>query len=304
VTLLLSKAHLANLKLVKPFSATWAAVAVMLSTVGCTPPRPHASTELTQAMRQRLELPSVSGASLSYLQSSVESAQTSQDLPRLILVHGTPGSAHAWTDYLVNPPAGVEVVALDRPGFGQSEPEGAQVSLAAQANAVAALLAPAPRQNILLGHSLGGPIVAWLAAEQQDRIAAVILVAASLDPAQEKIHPLQKIGEWPLIRSLLGRSLRNANHELLALEPELQALKPMLSRISAPTYILHGDKDALVPVDNVPYMQKHLTQTRALKTVLLPGRNHFLPWNSQPEMRKAISWALAQTTPSASKGKP
>jgi pimeloyl-ACP methyl ester carboxylesterase len=295
---------MASLKLLRPVSATWAAIAVMLSTLGCTPPRPQASVELTQAMRQRLELPGAAGGSLSYLQSSAEAAQASKDRPRLIMVHGTPGSAQAWTDYLVNPPAGVEVVALDRPGFGQSEPQAAQVSLAAQAQAVAALLAPAPRQNILLGHSLGGPIVAWLAAQQPERVAAVVLVAASLDPAQEKIHPMQRVGEWPLVRSLLSRTLRNANRELLALEPELRTLQPMLAQITAPTYILHGDQDSLVPVANVPFMQKHLTGTRELKTALLPGRNHFLPWNSQPEMREAIAWALAQARQSTAKDKP
>jgi pimeloyl-ACP methyl ester carboxylesterase len=302
---------MASLKLLKPFSATWAAIAVMLSTVGCTPPRPQANAEQTQAMRQRLVLPDASGASgasgaargsLSYLMSNTQAAAEGNDRPRLILVHGTPGSAQAWTDYLVNPPAGVEVVALDRPGFGQSEPQGAQVSLAAQAQAVAALLAPAPRQNILLGHSLGGPIVAWLAAQQPQRVAAVVLVAASLDPAQEKIHPLQRLGEWPLIRSLLSRSLRNANRELLALEPQLQALQPMLAQITAPTYILHGDQDSLVPVANVPFMQTNLSRASALKTTLLPGRNHFLPWNSQPEMREAIAWALTQAMQSTARG--
>jgi pimeloyl-ACP methyl ester carboxylesterase len=285
---------MASLKFHTPFPATWAAIAVMLSAVGCTPPRPQANPERTQAMRQRLTLPGASSGSLSYLLSSDESAASHADRPRLILVHGTPGSALAWTDYLVNPPAGVEVVALDRPGFGQSEPEMAQVSLAAQAQAVAALLAPAPRQNILLGHSLGGPIVAWLAAQHPQRVAALVLVAASLDPDLEKIHPMQRVGDWPPVRALLSRSLRNANTELLALEPELRALKPLLAQITAPTYILHGDQDQLVPVANVPYMQAQLKGSRVQHTQLLPGRNHFLPWNSEPAMREAIAWALAQ----------
>jgi pimeloyl-ACP methyl ester carboxylesterase len=202
---------------------------------------------------------------------------------------------------LVNPPAGVEVVALDRPGFGLSAPAGAMVSLAEQAQAVAALLAPAPRQNILLGHSLGGPIVAWLAALQPDRVAALILVAASLDPAQEKIHPMQYVGNWPLVRSMLPSSLRNANSELMALESQLRALQPMLANITAPTYILHGEQDNLVPLANVPYMQAQLTHARSLKTVLLPQRNHFLPWNSQAEMREAISWGITQANAAAGK---
>jgi pimeloyl-ACP methyl ester carboxylesterase len=284
---------MASLKRARPLPQTWGALAVVLATLGCTPPRQQASVELTQAMRYGLPLPGSPSGMLSYLASGNDAADTR---PRLILVHGTPGSAQAWTDYIVNPPTGIEVVALDRPGFGQSQPQAAQVSLAEQAQAVAALLAPAPRQNILLGHSLGGPIVAWLAAKQADRVAALILVAASLDPGQEKIHPMQRVGDWLPVRALLSRSLRNANSELLALEPELRALQPLLAKISAPTYILHGEQDNLVPVANVHYMQSQLTRTRSLKTVLLPQRNHFLPWNSQAEMREAIAWGLAQAS--------
>ncbi len=288
---------MASLNPQRPAAQAWGALAVVLATLGCSPPRPQASPELTATMRRSLPMQGTAQASLSYLATGSGSSARPLDAdtrPRLILVHGTPGAATSWADYLVNPPAGMEVIALDRPGFGLSLPDAAQVSLAEQAKAVAALLAPAPRRNILLGHSLGGPIVAWLAAQQPDRIAALILVAASLDPAQEKIHPMQRVGDWPPLRALLSRALRNANSELLALEPQLLALQPLLSQITAPTYILHGEQDNLVPVANVPYMQTHLTRSRVLKTVLLAQRNHFLPWNSQPEMREAIAWAALQ----------
>lgn len=289
---------MASLNLQRPASQTWGALAVMLATLGCTPPRPQASLESTAAMRQSLPLAGSQDAQLSYL---VAGSIAADIRPRLILVHGTPGSASSWADYLVNPPAGLEVIAPDRSGFGQSSPDDAQVSLAEQAKAVAALLAPAPRQNILLGHSLGGPIVAWLAAQQPERIAALILVAASLDPAHEKIHPMQRVGDWPVVRALLSRSLRNANAELLALEPELRALQPLLANITAPTYILHGEQDNLVPVANVPYMQAQLKRSRLIRTALLSQRNHFLPWNSQPEMREAIAWGLMQANAATGK---
>jgi pimeloyl-ACP methyl ester carboxylesterase len=289
---------MASLNLHRPAPQAWGALAVVLATLGCTPPRPQASPESTSAMRQSLRLAGSSDAKLSYLAAGSAASDTQ---PRLILVHGTPGSAQSWADYLVNPPEGIEVVALDRPGFGLSSPTDAMVSLAQQAQAVAALLAPAPRQNILLGHSLGGPIVAWLAAQQPDRVAALILVAASLDPAQEKIHPMQYVGDWPVMRALLSRTLRNANSELLALEPELRTLQPLLAKITAPTYILHGEQDNLVPVANVPYMQAQLTRAALLKTVLLPQRNHFLPWNSQAEVREAIAWGITQANMAAKK---
>jgi pimeloyl-ACP methyl ester carboxylesterase len=211
---------------------------------------------------------------------------------RVIMVHGTPGSATAWTDYLLSPPPDIELVALDRPGFGSSAPDGAVTRLADQAAAVAALLPTEDRPVVLLGHSLGGAVVARVAADHPQRVSALVLLAASLDPALETIHPVQRLGAWAPIRALLPRAIRNANAELMALGPELQALADALPRIAAKVVIVHGTQDDLVPVANVPFMQARLLGARCIKVVLLEGRNHFLPWNSEAAVRDAIGDAL------------
>jgi pimeloyl-ACP methyl ester carboxylesterase len=118
------------------------------------------------------------------------------------------------------------------------------------------------------------------------------LLAASLDPAQEDIHPLQHLGAWAPVRFLLPRTIRNANAELLALKPELLALQVMLGRIKSKVIIVHGTRDDLVPVANVHFMQAQFTSAACLQTMLLPDRNHFLPWNSEDVVRQAIQSAL------------
>lgn len=252
-------------------------------------PGPQSAESAAEKLREQVRLNVLVAADktkreLSILRGGVASG------PLLILVHGTPGEATGWADYLLDPPPGMEVIAVDRLGFGQSSPDAAVTSLAAQAEAVAVLLPANGRQVVLLGHSLGGPIVAQLAAMHPDRISAVVLLAASLDPELESIHPMQRVGMWLPVRALLPRALRNANEELIALKAELEKLGDLLPAIRAKIIIVHGTKDDLVPVANVAYMQARLTGAACIKTVLLEGRNHFLPWNSVDVVRNAIDW--------------
>jgi pimeloyl-ACP methyl ester carboxylesterase len=225
-------------------------------------------------------------ANVSYLR-----AGTAGGLP-LILIHGTPGEATGWTDYLMEPIAGADVMAVDRPGFGASEPDGAVVDLDAQAEAVAALFPADGRKAILVGHSLGGAVAAWTAAIRPDRIQAVVLLASSLDPAQESIHPMQHVGDSFLVSWMLPRAIKNSNTELMAFKPQLDRLAQLLGRITAPVIIVHGTKDDLVPFANVAYMQRMLTGAACVETIVLEGQNHFLPWNSEPTVRRAMVWAL------------
>lgn len=277
-----------------PRSHFWSALGVALATVGCAPPGPRAAPDAVEALRMTVRVVPPQNVPSSVTRELTLSVLRSGDPrgPRLILVHGTPGSAAAWADYLLTPPPGLELVAIDRPGFGRSGPEHALPSLADQAAAVRAVLPDDGRPVLLLGHSLGGPVVARVAADDPLRIAAVVLLAASLSPELETIHPMQRVGAWAPVRGLLPRAIRNANAELMALKPELQALAPDLARITAPVVIVHGTDDDLVPPANVPYLQARLTGSRCVQTVMLPGRNHFLPWNSEAEVRAAIRRAL------------
>lgn len=271
------------------------ALGVALSAVGCAPPgfrEPQADVE---ALRRYLPAAAGGQPALSHLQSAATPG--SETGPRILLVHGTPGSGASWAADLLQPPGGAEVWAIDRPGFGRSGPPGAVTPLAQQAAALRRLLPPPDRVVVLVGHSLGGAVVAWLAAqlavEEPQRPVRLVLLAASLDPALEHIHPLQHVGAWAPVRALLPRSIRNANAELLALKPELEALGALLPQITAPVHILHGTRDDLVPVANVAYTQARLTGAACVRPVLLDGQNHFLPWNARPAVRRMLHDAVA-----------
>jgi len=208
---------------------------------------------------------------------------------RVIFIHGTPGQARGWADYLLNVPKDLEYVAIDRPGFGASGPRDAVVSLARQAAAIKHLLVQrGGRWPILVGHSLGGPIAARAAADYPDRIGGLIILAGSLDPALEKIELIQKIARTFALDRLIPRRMRNANLELLGLKPELEALQAKLGGIKCPVTIIHGTSDTLVPYSNVAFMQRTMTAAAPLTIVKLQDQAHFLPWLEKPAIDKAV----------------
>lgn len=213
---------------------------------------------------------------------------------RVIFLHGTPGSANGWARVLAGPPAGVEYVAVDRPGFGASTPPDAITSLGTQAAAIAPLLVErGGGWPILVGHSLGGPIVAQVALDNPGRVGGLVVLAGSFDPALEHVYLVQHMGEWPGIRSVLPRALRNANRELMALKPELEALGARLPTLRCRVAVIHGTEDAQVPYANVAFLRARLRDAR-LSVRTLAGNDHFLPWNQQPLVEEAIARMLAE----------
>lgn len=219
---------------------------------------------------------------LSYLESGDPTGR------KVIFVHGTPGEAHNWYGIMKNPPPGFRMIAIDRPGFGDTRPNDTVTSLMEQARALAPFIeGGVGKRPILVGHSLGGPIVAAAAIVYGDKLGGVVIAAGSLDPDLEEVMLIQRVGNMPPISWLLAPSYRNANRELIALETELRLLRPRLGQISVPVTIIHGTEDRLVPFANVGYMETEMTAT-APKVIQLDGVNHFLPWNSGETIIGAI----------------
>ncbi len=229
---------------------------------------------------------------VSYLRSGDPKGQ------RVIFVHGTPGEAGSnWYDQLKNVPNGYEYIAIDRPGFGRTLPKEEVTSLNGQAAAIEPLLKSGNgKSSILVGHSLGGPVVAVAAINYPDQIRGIVIAAGALDPDLEDVLFVQHIGDIPPFSWLLTSTLKHSNRELIALEAELRMLQPKLKEIEQPVVIVHGTEDKLVPYANVPFMQRELTGTSYLETITIDGMNHFLQWRAKEELQQGIDKITSHPT--------
>jgi len=263
-------------------------LATALSVVACVmgPPSP-VSTPAQVAALERTVVVDANGRTVSFLRGGREGAR------RVIYVHGTPGDATAWVDFLADPVGDTEAIALDRPGFGASAASGPVPSLKDQAAAIEPFLVEVGgKKPILVGHSLGGPIIARVAADYPDRVGGIVIVAGSLDPGLEKIMWMQHLGDTRVMRSVLPQFLVTTNDELLPLEAELRELQPLLAGVTCPVAIVHGTRDDLVPYSNVEFMQHAFPEGAIRRVDSIAGAGHFIPWEHAKAIRDAVQLLL------------
>ena len=210
----------------------------------------------------------------------------------LVFVHGTPGSAGVWDTQFRSSLTNTSLFAYDRPGFGKSKPALARPHLQTQADVLAALLAVATTNRVLLvGHSYGSPIALLTTLEHPEKVAGVLLIGGDVDPAQEKPLWIQYLFGWRLTSWFIPGPLRQCNRELLTVRADLTAMQKQLPRLTVPVVMLHGDQDPLVPVENVAWLEQQLAaqgKSPLFAKIILPGVNHFIPWEHPADVERAV----------------
>lgn len=212
--------------------------------------------------------------------------------PLVLFVHGSPGSLSAFIDFLADSILLQQalLVTIDRPGFGYSNFGLAEPSLARQAEALKPVLEKYKnnRPKILVGHSLGGPLIAKMAMDYPDLVDGLIIVAGSVDPELEPEETWFRAPlATPFLSWILPRSLRSSNEEIYQLKPQLEGMLPYWKNITCPVIVIHGRKDELVPFENIHFLKNKLVNA-PVEFVIRDDMNHFIPWSNPGLIREAI----------------
>ncbi|MEJ7646882.1 MAG: alpha/beta hydrolase [Chryseolinea sp.] len=207
--------------------------------------------------------------------------------PLVLFIHGSPGSLSAFIHFLADSSLLHHnmLVTTDRPGFGYSNFGIGEGSLAKQAEILKPILDQYKnnRPIILVGHSLGGPLIARMAIDYPDLVDGLIIVAGSIDPALEPNETWFRAPlATPFLSWILPRSFRASNEEIYHLKPELEKMLPHWSSITCPVIVIQGGKDSLVPAKNAEFAKRMLTNA-PVEFVIKEEMGHFVPW-SNPEL--------------------
>ena len=237
--------------------------------------------------------------------------------PPVLFVHGLGGS---WKNWLENMPAvgtARRAIALDLPGFGDSElPEG-EISISDYARCVEEVCRRLGLEAVdLVGNSMGGFVSAELAITRPERVRRLVLVDAAgisiVDLRREPALTLMRLvavqASWgsgqramlarPRLRHLAFRAIMRhptrvkldlLAHQaggpgmpgfLLAMDALLSYdFRERLGEIGAPTLIIQGQEDMLVPVADAREFERLIPASRLL---ILEDTGH-VPMLERPE---------------------
>ena len=205
----------------------------------------------------------------------------------IFFVHGSPGALDAFSPFLGDRQllARADLIAYDRPGFGQTIPRQEEPSLAEQAAALDAVIRKiGARRNFLVGQSLGCSIIARYAMDYPGRADGLVMIAAPIDPQLEPPNWWRYLLDFPLVRIAVPRPLAVSNAELLPLKQELDKCLGLWPRIDCPVVLVHGDRDRLVPLANVDFAERMLRADIPLTTHVLKDEGHFILWTHVEEI--------------------
>lgn len=236
-----------------------------------------------------------------------------RDGPAVILLHGFGASLHTWEDWAPGLADHYRVIRFDLPGFGLSgaDPSG-DYSDARSLSLITQLMDRlGVAQAALVGNSMGGKLAWLLAAEQPDRVAKLVLIAP--DGFASPGFDYGKKAELPLVARLLPYTLPKimvrmnlapayadpnfltdallTRYRDLMLAPgnrrvllqrmaqiELQQPAPLLARITAPTLLLWGEQDRMIPISNA---QDYLKDIKDCRLISFKSLGH-LPQEEAP----------------------
>lgn len=240
-----------------------------------------------------------SGAQQRTAQTAAQSVPSGarSDVPAVVLLHGFGSSLQTWDAWAEGLTATHRVVRIDLPGSGLSPPDPAHDYRDERSlQLLLALLDDLGLKRVsLVGHSMGGRIAWTFAARFPERIDKLVLVAPDgfasfgFEYGQAMDVPatlglMRHVLPKPLLRmnlkaayarpQALSDAVTTRYHDLILAPGARQAMLdrlaqtvlqepgPLLRQIRAPTLLVWGEADAMIPVSNASDYLQAITGSR------------------------------------------
>jgi len=237
-----------------------------------------------------------------------------QGEPTLVFIHGWNCNQSFWRKQVPYFAKKYRVVTLDLAGHGASGRERTVYSMAAFGEDVAAVVRAvgAPRV-ILLGHSMGGPVIMAAGEIFPDRVMAIVGIDTlqnfdevyTTEQVKDIVRPFEEDfakAVDPFVRSMFvkgtdPRFIDDIVGTMASADPKIaiSAMKEMFStsyvehppKVTAPVWVLNADLWPTNPEANRKYVPEFNLR-------LMPGLGHFLMLEAPDEFNKRLDEIITE----------
>jgi pimeloyl-ACP methyl ester carboxylesterase len=181
----------------------------------------------------------------------------------LLLLHGFGGCSQNWLPFVADLEAHYRLIVVDLPGHGHStNPRDTFTHRQAAIDVFSLLDELGIERFSAMGMSTGGMMLLHMATDQPERIDSMVLISATTHfPAQAKAIMRRVSFDTmpPEVRDMYRECAKRGDEQIRKLIRQFNAFHENdddmnfnarhLSTITAPTLIVHGDRDNFFPVE-------------------------------------------------------
>ena len=223
----------------------------------------------------------------------------------LVLLHGYPLDHHLWDEVAPLLEDTFDLIIPDLRGFGGSSTIDSFYSMEDMASDIAALLDHLGIQkSAIVGHSMGGYVALAFARLYPERVSGLGLVSSQVlsDPEDRKQGRYKSAAEVAdkgiasVVETMTPKFTSDARLQEFARKSmegqqpaayigTLKAMAervdstPLLSSLNVPVVVVHGDSDALIPIDRAREVKAAISGAHLVE---IPGAGH-MPMMESPE---------------------
>jgi pimeloyl-ACP methyl ester carboxylesterase len=251
--------------------------------------------------------------------------------PPLLMIRGFGASAAAWNDaFLEQLRPHFTCIRFSNRGTGQSDPGAATTTIRMMADDATNLLTALGMERAhIFGVSMGGMIAQEFALAHPERVMGLVLgcttpggpnaattasdVLAAITPAQGSSREEQLRAAWPamctpsfiaedrdFLEEMLSESLAYPT-PLETIMKQMAAIREFdtydrLGQIAAPTLVVHGEADILIPPANGKLLHERIPGS---EMTTIPNAAHMFFWEKPNEAARAIVEFLSRVPTAA-----